>query len=291
MSQNPPRAFVIGDPIAHSRSPLLHRTWLSQYGIAGSYEPIHVTSRELPAFVERLRAGEFVGGNVTIPHKQAIMPFCTRLSDNARRIGAVNTLVVAKNEILGRNTDWIGFARNLDAGAPGWDQKANKSAIVLGAGGAARAILVALIARGFSKIRILNRTAPKAHEIVADFSWAAPVHIHGGALTDFARHAGSTGLVVNTSAVGMHGTRFDNLPLDRLAPDCLVTDIVYTPLETPLLADARALGLETVDGLGMLIHQAAPGFAAWFGREPEITPQLRFELEQSLFAKAKAKGS
>lgn len=280
---SPKKAFVIGDPIAHSRSPLLHRSWLSKYDIEGTYEPIHVTPSALAGFVDRLHHAEFVGGNVTIPHKQAIMPFCTRLSDSAKRIGAVNTLVVKDNEIFGHNTDWIGFARNLDAEAPGWDRFTQRSAIVLGAGGAARAILLALMERGFSHIVILNRTAEKARDLAAEFSQSASVHLVGGGLHEFGTHAPNAKIVVNTSSVGMNGTKFEGLAMEKLPADALVTDIVYTPLETPLLAAARALGLETVDGLGMLIHQAVPGFAAWFGLEPQVTPQLRARLEQSLF--------
>lgn len=305
MPQKPPAAFVIGDPIAHSRSPLLHRGWLMQYGISGTYEPVHVTAQQLPDFVKRLRSGEFVGGNVTIPHKQAIMGFCDEIEPQATRIGAVNTLVVRDGKIIGSNTDWVGFAANLDAQASGWDRPGGGKAIVIGAGGASRAIVMALMARKFGKIIILNRTAVKAEALATafaqnvdekeqdekdqdkkDLSEAAAPTIEGAGLSAFARHAPEASIVVNTSSVGMHGTRFDGLDLDLLPSDCCVTDIVYTPLETPLLAAARARGLKTVDGLGMLLHQAVPGFAAWFGVTPQVTPQLRARVEADLAATA-----
>jgi shikimate dehydrogenase len=271
------RAFVIGHPIAHSRSPLIHGHWLKQYGIEGSYEAIDVEPAALGAFFERLKAGEFVGGNVTIPHKQAVFSLVDALDPLAEEIGAVNTTVVNAGEVTGSNTDYMGFLGNLDQNAPGWDKDLGE-AIVLGAGGACRAILVALKSRNIPKIRLLNRTVGKAEQLAIDM--AGP--ILAGSLGEFARLAPAAGLVVNTTSVGMKGTEFPDLDLGALPATALVTDIVYTPLETPLLAAAKQRGLRTVDGLGMLLHQAIPGFEAWFGKKPEVTPELRALVEATL---------
>ena len=271
------RAFVIGHPIAHSRSPLIHNYWLKTYGIEGSYEPIDVTPEALPAFFDRVKAGEFAGGNVTIPHKEMAFALADELDPLAEVIGAVNTLVFRDGGVYGTNTDYMGFLGNLDAAIPGWSDGLAE-AIVLGAGGACRAVLVALKSRNVGKIHLLNRTVSKAENIALDLEGRIEV----GGLKDFAARAPGAKLVINTSAVGMKGTRFEDLPLDRLPKDAIVTDIVYVPLETPLLADARKLGLRTVDGLGMLLHQAVPGFEAWFGKKPEVTPQLRQLVEATL---------
>lgn len=271
------RAFVIGHPITHSRSPLIHGTWLKAYGIDGSYQAIDVAPEALPALFARLRAGEFVGGNVTIPHKEAVFALCDSIDPLARRIGAVNTLVARDGKVHGFNTDLTGFLDNLDQLAPGWSD-GPRDAIVLGAGGASRAIVVALQQRGTGTIHILNRTPARAVALAAELG----AGLAGGGLDDFARLAPGTGLVVNTSSVGMHGTRFESLALERLPATALVTDIVYVPLETPLLREARALGLRTVDGLGMLLHQAVPGFEAWFGVRPEVTAELRAAVEATL---------
>jgi shikimate dehydrogenase len=271
------RAFVIGHPIAHSRSPLIHGYWLKQYGIEGSYEAIDVEPTGLTRFFERLKAGEFVGGNVTIPHKQAVVSLVDALDPLAEEIGAVNTTVVNDGEVSGSNTDYMGFLGNLDQNAPGWDKNLSE-AIVLGAGGACRAILVALKSRDVPKIHLLNRTLEKAEDLAIEM--AGP--ILAGGLGEFSKRAPAAGLVVNTSSIGMKGTAFPDLDLGALPPTALVTDIVYTPLVTPLLAAARARGLKTVDGLGMLLHQATPGFEAWFGRKPEVTPELRALVEATL---------
>jgi shikimate dehydrogenase len=271
------KAFVIGHPIAHSRSPLIHGTWLAEYGIDGSYEPIEVTPDALPDFFTRLRTGEFAGGNVTIPHKEKVFALCDSVDPLARSIGAVNTLLVREGAIHGTNTDYLGFLGNLDQNFPLWDRNLNE-AIVLGAGGAARAVLVALASRGLGKIHILNRTLDKAEALAGEIE--GPFEAHR--LADFQRLAPKAGLLVNTTSIGMHGSGFDGLVLDALPAAALVTDIVYTPLQTPLLAEAKALGLATVDGLGMLLHQAVPGFEAWFGVRPEVTPDLRAAIEATL---------
>ena len=271
------KAFVIGHPIAHSRSPLIHGTWLKEHGIDGSYEAIDVAPADLPAFFDRLRSGEFAGGNVTIPHKEAVFALCDSVDDLARMIGAVNTLVVRDGKVHGTNTDYLGFLGNLDANAPTWSDGPN-DALIIGAGGAARAVLVALRRRNGGKVHVLNRTLANAEALVEEID--GPFSAHG--FEDFAALAPRIGLVVNTSSIGMHGTRFDWLDMSFLPKTALVTDIVYTPLETPLLAEARAHGLRTVDGLGMLLHQAVPGFAAWFGVTPTVTPQLRAQVEATL---------
>lgn len=271
------KAFVIGHPIKHSRSPLIHGSWIAEHGVDGSYEAIDVAPEELPAFVERLRQGEFAGGNVTIPHKEAVFALCDSVDPLATTIAAVNTLVARDGKVHGFNTDFMGFLGNLDQNAPGWAKGLNR-AIVLGAGGAARAILVALRERGVPEIVLLNRTPEKAEALAREISGP----FVPGALSDYARYAPGAGLVVNTSSVGMHDTRFEDLDLRLLPRTALVTDIVYVPLVTPLLADARALGLRTVDGLGMLLHQAVPGFEAWFGVRPEVTPSLRAKIEATL---------
>jgi shikimate dehydrogenase len=271
------RAFVIGHPVAHSRSPLIHGTWLRQHGIDGSYEAIDVEPAALPPLIERLRAGEFAGGNVTIPLKEPVFALCDDVDPLAVAIGAVNTLVGSGYEVRGFNTDFMGFLGNLDQSAAGWSDNLDE-AIVLGAGGAARAVLVALRERGVGAIHLLNRTPAKAAQLAAIFGPS----VRPAAIGGFAALAPGAGLVVNTTSVGMHGTAFPDLPLQLLPGSALVTDIVYVPLETPLLAHARTLGLRTVDGLGMLLHQAVPGFEAWFGIKPEVTPALRAAVEATL---------
>ena len=271
------RAFVIGHPINHSRSPLIHGTWLARHGIDGTYEAIDVAPDALAGFFGRLRAGEFAGGNVTIPHKEAVFALCDSVDPLATSIGAVNTLVLRDGKVHGTNTDYLGFLGNLDAGAPGWSDGV-RDAVVIGAGGAARAILVALKSRGIAKVRLLNRTVDKAEALARQIGGDITAY----PLQSWSSLAPAADLVVNTSSIGMHGTRFEHLDLALLPPTALVTDIVYVPLETPLLADAKALGLRTVDGLGMLLHQAVPGFAAWFGGRPTVTRELRATIEATL---------
>ncbi len=271
------RAFVIGHPINHSRSPLIHGTWLADYGVDGSYEAIDVAPDALPDFFASLRAGDFIGGNVTIPLKQGVFALCDSVDPLARTIGAVNTLVGRDGKVHGFNTDFMGFLGNLDQRAPGWSDSLDE-AIVLGAGGAARAVLVALRERGVGEIHLLNRTVDKAAALASEIG----VSVRAASLSAFADLAPGAGLLVNTTSVGMHGSAFPDLPLDRLQPGALVTDLVYVPLATPLLAAARALGLRTVDGLGMLLHQAVPGFEAWFGVRPEVTAALRNKVELTL---------
>ena len=275
-----PRAFVIGHPIAHSRSPLLHGHWLRQHGLAGSYEKLDVAPEALAEFVAGFRKAGFIGGNVTVPHKTAVMALVDDLAEAARAIGAVNTLWFADGRLHGGNTDAFGFLANLDAEASGWDRAAGQ-AVVLGAGGAARAIVYGLLGRGLS-VAIVNRTVETAAELaahfgerVAAFSWAELPGLLGRA-----------DLLVNTTVLGMSGKPPLTLDLAPLRPDAVVSDIVYVPLETDLLRAARARGNRVVGGLGMLLHQAVPGFAHWFGVTPVVTPALRDEIERDVRAAA-----
>lgn len=269
MTEPGPKAFVCGHPVAHSRSPKIHGFWLRQYGMAGSYAAVDVAPADFAAFVSSLRAAGYAGGNVTIPHKEAAFAAVARHDEAAQSIGAVNTLWFEDGVLQGGNTDAEGFAANLDASADGWDKAS--VALVLGAGGAARAVIHALKQRGFGDIRVVNRTVARARELADQFG--GPVSAHGFAAAD--ELAADAGLLVNTTALGMHGEEAPPVDLDRLPDRSIVTDIVYVPLETPLLAAARSRGLKTVDGLGMLLHQAVPGFERWFGRRPQVTDELR----------------
>lgn len=264
-----PRAFVCGHPVAHSRSPLIHGHWLARHGLPGSYERVDVAPEGFARFADTIRAGAFVGGNVTIPNKEHAFRAVDRRDTAAEAIGAVNTLWMEDGRLCGGNTDAYGFAANLDAGAPGWD-RSRGVAMVVGAGGAARAVLHALRGRGFGTIRLFNRTLARATELAAAFG---PT-VSALPLESLSLWAQDASLLVNTSALGMDGDEAVPLDLRALPHDCLVTDIVYVPLETPLLAGARRRGLQTVDGLGMLLHQAVPGFERWFGIRPDVTPEL-----------------
>ena len=264
-------AGVLGWPVGHSRSPRLHGHWMQQYGIDGAYVPMAVKPQDLGAALRALPVLGFAGCNLTIPHKEPAVALVDRVDAVASRIGAVNTIIVGDDGSLeGRNTDGYGFLANLRDGEPGWSARRG-AAVLIGAGGAARAIVVALLDEGAPEIRIVNRTAGRAAALAAEFgSRIAPVawHERGEALAGAA-------LLVNTTSQGMDGEKPLDLPLDRLPRDALVNDAVYIPLETPFLTAARRRGNKVVDGLGMLLHQAQPGFAAWFGVAPEVTPALR----------------
>lgn len=263
------KAFVCGHPIAHSRSPKIHGHWLKTYGIDGSYEAIDVAPEDFPGFMEELRGDAFAGGNVTLPNKEAAHRLADRRDVAAQEIGAANTLWIEGGLVHASNTDAYGFAANLDERAPGWDR--GRCAVVLGAGGAARAIVQALRSRGFGEIRIVNRTVARAQELADRFG--AGVFAHG---TDACPElCGDADVLVNTTSVGMSGDAGLAADPAWLPDGALVTDIVYVPLETPLLAAAKRRGLKTVDGLGMLLHQAVPGFERWFGIRPAVTAELR----------------
>lgn len=272
-----PRCFVIGHPIAHSRSPLIHGEWLRQYGLAGSYTGIDVAPADLPAFVRRLREGEFTGGNVTVPHKEAMMRLVDEISQAGRAVGAVNTLWRDGNRILADNTDISGFLAHLDATIPGWENRVN-TVLILGAGGAARGIVFGFQSRGVGRILIANRSRDRADELVSAFG--APLEA-----VDWERRGlavGEADLIVNTTALGMQGKPALEMDLSRLRPGTIVDDIVYVPLKTDLLAEAERRGGLIVDGLGMLLHQATPGFARWFGVTPQVTPALRDLVEADI---------
>lgn len=267
------KAFVVGHPIAHSRSPLIHGHWLTRYGIAGSYERIDVPPDRFEAFFRGLAAAGFAGGNVTIPHKEAAFRLADTLTPRATKIGAVNTLVVDDDgSIHGDNTDAPGFIAHLEQTlGTGWLERSNGTAIVLGAGGAARAVVAGLAECGMSRIRIANRTPERARALVEIEPQRVDV-LDWVALPEALSEAR---LLVNTTSLGMTGHPPLDIDLRPLPNGAAVADIVYVPLETPLLAAARARGLATVDGLGMLLHQAVPGFSDWFGVRPEVTPELR----------------
>ena len=269
MAEPAKKAFVTGHPIAHSRSPKIHGHWLATYGIDGSYQAIDVAPADFAAFLGSLRDNGYRGGNVTIPHKEAAFAGVTRRDHAADAIGAVNTLWLEDGVLWGGNTDGVGFAANLDDHAPGW--AANGPAVVLGAGGASRAVIHALKERGIRDIRVVNRTLSRAEELRDLFG--AGVSAHGAEAVD--ELLADAGLLINTTALGMHGNEALAADPAGLPGHAIVTDIVYVPLETPLLAAARKRGLKTVDGLGMLLHQAVPGFERWFGRKPEVTAELR----------------
>nr|WP_085881852.1 shikimate dehydrogenase [Oceanibacterium hippocampi] len=264
-------AGVMGWPVAHSRSPRLHGYWLAHYRIDGAYIPLAVRPEAREAAFAGLRALGLAGCNVTIPHKEAALGLVDELDDQARRIGAVNTVIVGDDgRLIGRNTDAFGFREALLEGAPALAPEGGV-ATVLGAGGAARAIIVALQDLGLGEIRVVNRGLDRARALAAEFGRPVEAVVwdeRAGALD-------GAGLLVNSTSLGMAGSAPLELALDALPPAATVMDIVYTPLETPLLAEARARGHRAVDGLGMLLHQARPGFEAWFGHRPEVTAALR----------------
>lgn len=264
-------AGVIGWPVSHSRSPALHGFWLREHRIDGAYVPFAVRPENLAAALRGLAALGFRGANVTLPHKEQAMALVDSASDTARRIGAVNTIVIeADGSLTGDNTDAFGFIENLREGARGFDAKAGP-AVVVGAGGAARAILVALADAGAPEIRLVNRTDARAETLATSLGGKIRVvgwNDRGGALDGAA-------LLVNSTTQGMTGHDALDLDLARLPKTALVNDIVYVPVETPLLAAARARGNPVVDGVGMLLHQARPGFERWFGTKPSVTTGLR----------------
>lgn len=266
-----PRAGVIGNPISHSLSPKLHGHWLRHYAIAGQYDAIHVTEDALQDTLRRLPAQGYVGINVTLPHKVAVLALADQWTDRATLIGAANTLTFKSDgRIFADNTDGYGFLENLRQGAPAW-QPALGPAMVFGAGGAARAVIVALLEAGVPEIILTNRTRAKAETLRLDFGarvrvvdWVQAPH-----------HLGDATTVVNTTSLGMTGAQEFRLSLDALDPRATVTDIVYNPLMTPFLTAAAAKGCTIVDGLGMLLHQGVPGFERWFGTRPQVDADTR----------------
>ena len=266
-----PLAGVIGSPIAHSRSPALFRHWLRQQGLRGFYIPMDVSQQDLRHVIRTMPKMGFVGANVTIPHKESILDIADTVSDRAAIIGAANTLAFREGGLIyADNTDGVGFIDNLQNAAPHWVPSAGPAA-VFGAGGAARAVLAALLAAGVPEIRLTNRTRPRAEALRSDFGakivvydWVQAGNIVEGAAT-----------VVNASSLGMVGKPDFRVPLDGLSPHAVVTDLVYTPLQTTFLQRAADMGCTIVDGLGMLIWQAVPNFERWFGVVPQVDEGTR----------------
>jgi len=271
-------AGVMGWPVLHSRSPKIHNYWFARYGLAGTYLPLAIRADGLAAALRALAPLGFAGCNLTIPHKEAAVAIVDRVDPLARRIGAINCVVVAPDGTLdGRNDDGFGYVESILEAQPEWRADAGPI-VVVGAGGGARAVLVALADRGAREIRLINRTPGRAQALAKEF---------GGPIRPIAwdeRHAALAGaaMLVNATNQGMAGELDLDLALDRLPATALVSDIVYIPRETPLLAAARRRGNRTVNGLGMLLNQARPAFAAWFGMMPEVTPELRAMIEATI---------
>jgi shikimate dehydrogenase len=269
-------ACVIGWPVEHSRSPLIHNYWLKRYGIAGEYRREAVPPEEFAAFVASLAARGYAGANVTVPHKEAALAL-SEPDDRARAAGAANTLWLDGGALRSTNTDVEGFLANLDACAPHWDRDLSK-AVVLGAGGAARAVIYGLITRGVERVVVVNRNLVRAEVLRQKF----------GARVQVARwpqlHAvlADAALLVNATTLGMQGQPDLSVEVERLPGHAIVTDLVYAPVRTPLVAAAKARDLRAADGLGVLLHQAVRGFALWFGTTPEVTPELRALVEADL---------
>jgi shikimate dehydrogenase len=269
-----PAACIIGWPVKHSRSPLIHNYWLKHYGIAGEYRREEVPPEKFAEFVKALAARGYAGANVTLPHKEAALSL-SQPDDRALAVGAANTLWL-DDRLRSTNTDVEGFLDNLDACAPHWDRDLSK-AVVLGAGGGARAVVYGLITRGFERIAVVNRTPDRAEALrqrfgkqVVPADWG-----HDTALAD-------AGLLVNATTLGMERQPELTVDVGRLPSHAVVADLVYVPLVTPLIRSAAARGLRTADGLGMLLHQAVRGFALWFGKTPAITGELRTLVEADL---------
>jgi shikimate dehydrogenase len=264
------QACVIGWPIEQSRSPLIHGHWLETYGIAGRYDRVAVPVGEAGAFVRSLAERGLEGCNVTAPHKQAVFDAADWRDLSAEAVGAANTVWRDGTKVCVANTDTYGFMTHLGQSAPGWDKR-DAPIAVLGAGGAARAVIHGFLAAGVGKVRVINRSADRAEALARHFG----ARVEARAWGDVASAIRDVGVVVDTTTFGMVGSGPLDLDLTALSGDTVAADIVYVPLETPFLARARARGLRTVDGLGMLLHQASPGFERWFGVRPEVTETLR----------------
>ena len=268
-------ACLIGWPAAHSRSPLIHHYWLRQLGIEGGYSIEAIPPEGFAEFVQHLSAHGFVGANVTIPHKERALALTTP-DARARAVGAANTLWYDGDELRSTNTDIEGFVGNLDASAKGWDGVGE--ALVLGAGGSSRAVLFGLLERGIKRIHLANRTAERSQALADQFG----ASVRPIAWDEINRVLPRAGLLVNTTSLGMHGQPALGIDVSLLPREGIVADLVYVPLETALLKAARARGLKTADGLGMLLYQAVRGFELWFGQRPNVTPELRTLVEADL---------
>jgi shikimate dehydrogenase len=271
----PRAACLIGWPAAHSRSPLIHHFWLRQLGIEGGYTIESVPPEDVAEFITHLSHHGFVGANVTIPHKERALLLSVP-DERAKAVGAANTLWYQGDTLHSTNTDIEGFLNNLDACAPGWD--AATDALVLGAGGASRAVIFGLIERGIARVHLANRTIQRARALADQFG----PHVNPVPWEAIGDVLPRAQLLVNTTSLGMKGQPPLAIELGNLPPQAVVADLVYVPLQTPLLAAAQARGLKTADGLGMLLHQAVRGFELWFGQRPEVTPELRALVEADL---------
>ena len=274
-----PRACLMGHPVAHSRSPLIHGYWLKTLGIAGAYDLKDLAPGEFPDFLTHLAANGYVGGNVTVPHKEAVYRLVDERDEAAEAVGAVNTVWLERGRLRGGNSDTHGFVANLDDRAPGWDASRG-AAVILGAGGAARAAAYALMQRGL-RVALVNRTLQRAEELAARYG--PMVRAYG--YDALPRLLPGTDLLVNCTSLGMVGKPALAIDLGPLKSSAVVYDVVYVPLATPLLAAARERGHRTVDGLGMLLQQAGFGFRKWFGGSPKVTPELRAMIEADIVAK------
>ena len=273
-------ACIIGWPVEHSRSPLIHSYWLKTYGIAGEYRREAVPPDEFEAFVQSLAARDYVGANVTVPHKEKALAFSLP-DQHARAVGAANTLWIAGGFLHATNTDVEGFLNNLDACAPQWERGLD-NAVVVGAGGAAHAVVYALLTRRVERITVVNRTPHRAEALRQRFLERLQV-APWEQLNDL---LGDAALFVNTTTLGMAGQPELGADIGQLPGHAIVADLVYVPLVTTLIKTAKAKGLRTADGLGMLLHQAVRGFELWFGRKPEVTPELQALAEADLKASA-----
>jgi shikimate dehydrogenase len=268
------RVCVIGWPVGQSLSPVLHGFWLREHGIEGEYTAAAIPPEEFAGFVQAMPERGFVGANVTVPHKLEAFRLCAHVDTAAAAIGAANTLWFEDGVLHGTNTDGAGFVGNLDSEVPGWDAVRDAPAVIIGAGGSARAIIWVLRERGFSVFRILNRTMASAENVAQLVPGRAEVF----PLDDLPRALENAGFVVNTSTLGMAGAPPLDIDFAPVRADAVAADIVYKPLETGFLKAAKARGLRTADGIGMLLHQAVPGFRKWFGVSPTVTPALRAEV-------------
>jgi shikimate dehydrogenase len=268
-------ACLIGWPAAHSRSPLIHHYWLRTLGIEGGYVIEAVPPDDFRDFVLRLSLRGFVGANVTIPHKEQALAL-SKPDERAKAVGAANTLWFKDGELCSTNTDVEGFINNLDASAPGWDKASD--ALVLGAGGASRAVVFGLLDRGVKHVHLANRTVERARALADQFG----ASVHPVTWNKVGELLPRSGLVVNTTSLGMHGQPRLEIDVGLLPENAVVSDLVYVPLKTELLAAAQARGLQTADGLGMLLHQAVRGFELWFGQRPQVTAELRALVEADL---------
>jgi len=267
---------IIGWPAGHSRSPLIHNYWIKQHGLAGEYRKEPVPPEEFAAFLAHMDERGYVGANITIPHKEAALALTTA-DARASAVGAANAIWRDGRVLKSTNTDVEGFLGNLDAAAPGWD-KGLKTAVVLGAGGSARAVVYGLIERGVGRIHVVNRTLARAEALRQRFGAA----VRPASWEDAAGLLGEAGLLVNSTSLCMKGQPPLTIDVGLLPAGAVVTDLVYVPLATPLLTAARARGLATADGLGVLLHQAVRGFSLWFGVVPTVTPELRALVEADL---------